>query len=184
MKIRNLIFLAVFATGFVACDELEEASTIVVSTKFDIEVPVAPDQNVSVALKSVSADEEHLFSGQADFNLANNPDLAASVNKIKSLVLNGGSVDVPQLSSPNEILTMTIEVYLGTQKIVGLTKTNLTASSNTFTSEDIAALTALQNQLSSAPGETYTFKLNGKANYPVDTTVKVKFNSDVKASIL
>jgi hypothetical protein len=130
MKIKSILYLALIFSFF-GCEQIKEAATISISTKFSTDFPVLiTAQNSSSTSSMVVSEASIIFSETREINLQNNFDVEPYLQKIKTINLSEVVVTVTGLTQGQTINTVTLSVA-GIGNII--TKTNIDMINNTFT---------------------------------------------------
>ena len=176
MKTKVTLFLAavLLLTG---CDLFKDAATITIPTDLTVDVPVVAIEKKSADLVSdVNAID---FSGSATLSLADNPDIADYLEKIREVTLEKVVITVNELGSAT-VNTITASVAnvgtLGTQ-------TNVTSTNNSFTpTVDQSVYDAAEARL--LDDKQITVTVTGNVSGPVTFTVHFNFTSEIVAGVL
>jgi len=177
MKTKLTLFLAaiVLLTG---CDLFKNAAEITIDTNLTADIPVivAPEKSSDFISEANAVN----FSGTATLSLANNPDIADYLEKIREIDLKSVVITVNGLSSGQTINTVTVAVTgsgeLGTQ-------TNITSASNSFTPE-VNATVYNNAEAALLANQEITITATGSASGPMTFTVRCNFTTDVVAGAL
>ena len=183
MKKLSLFISLLIIVGLSSCEKIKDATAIDIDTELTADIPVTSENSaVAISLKSQKIEEDvYNFGGSATFSLADNPDIADYLGKIRNMAAKeGGVLTFLGATDGNEILTCTITVNGATYSIpepVSAGNGVIALLIDTYASQVI-------NKIEDNPGATYSVEVSGTANYDVETTAKLKIPATISASPL
>jgi len=192
---KNYIYLSaiIVMIFFVSCDNLKEAIDVGFTTEIKAEIPVTSQNVLAIDLKSVElANDVYSFVGSGNFSLTEIAELKNYIDNIRSIVAEYGSVvSFPGVVDGNKVLTLTlkygIQINSGEEPamiVLFSYSGELLANNGVIEYFDDNWAPILIVALDANRDKTFALKIEGTANYNVNTTVKFKVPVKVTASPL
>jgi len=182
MKTQILFIALFFSVLFVSCEKLKDATAVDIETELNANFPVSMQNEMAINVKSAEiANDVYAFSGNGTFSLADNNDIKKYIDDIRDIVASeGGVVTFLNAVDGNKILTC--KLLFGVETTSGTDPSMTTAGQIEYYSDSWANV--FINALEANKDKTFRLKIEGTANYDINTTVRVKIPVLVKASPL
>jgi hypothetical protein len=179
MKTKMFLLFAVIPV-FAACELLEDAATITISTELKADIPVAIVSSGAKSGDQAGGVNAIDFSKSQDLMLSANDDIEPYLDKIKEVNLNSLVVTISGLGEGQTINSVALDVT-GVGNI--FTQTNITMTSNSFTP---AIAEGILDQVGAKlfSDKKITLTLSGNASGPMTFTVGLNFDTDIVANVL
>ena len=177
---KFLLFLSITALMLFSCNAIKEAITVPINTTLSVDVPLSVTATKSASL-NYKAGTVNYFTANKVLQVADNVDMNAYVNKIKSVDLTKVSISITPLTDPDEVLTLDVSVSGVTGPV--FSKTNITATANNpFT---VPITPAIQAQLDLVAAKLIadrqlTITLSGTTNVAAGRVLSAKLAFDAK----
>jgi hypothetical protein len=193
MKTQILFIALFFSVLFVSCEKLKDATAVDIETELNANFPVSMQNEMAINVKSAEiANDVYAFSGNGTFSLADNNDIKKYIDDIRDIVASeGGVVTFLNAVDGNKILTCKllfgVETTSGTDPSMTTAFTlpqEILASSGQIEYYSDSWANVFINALEANKDKTFRLKIEGTANYDINTTVRVKIPVLVKASPL
>lgn len=192
---KNYIYLlaVVVMMFFVSCDNLKDAIDVGFKTEIKAKIPVTSQKALTIDLKSVEiANDVYSFIGSGNFSLTEITELKNYINNIRSIVAEDGSVvSFPGAVDGNKVLTLAlkygIQITSGEEPEMITTfdySGELLANNGVIEYFDNNWAPILIDALDANRDKVFVLKIEGTANYNVNTSVKIKVPLKVTASPL
>ena len=129
-KTKFLLIVAIAVT-FMSCDKIKDLTTVDISTKVNMDIPVAVAVEAqAVASKSATAVQEATFSESGTYNLTDNGDISKYVDLLKSATVESVEINFTGLQEGQTINSITLNID-GVGDIITLT--DVTSANSVFT---------------------------------------------------
>lgn len=163
-----------------SCNAIKEAITVPINTTLSVDVPLPVTGTKSGSL-NYKAGTVNYFTANKVLQVADNVDMNAYINKIKSVDLTKVAINIVTLTDPDEILTLDVSVSGATGPV--FSQTNITATANNPFSPVITS--AIQAQLDQVEAKIIadrqlTITVSGTTNVAAGRVLTAKLAFDAK----
>ncbi len=175
---KPLLFLSITTLLLFSCNAIKDAITVPITTTLKVDVPLSVSATKSLNLNN-KAGTVYNFSADKVLEIADNVDINAYINKIKSVNLTGVTITIVTLNGTEEVLTLDVSVSGVTGPVFSMT--NITATTNNPFSPVITS--AIQSQLDLVEAKVIadrklTITVSGTTNAaPLTLTAKLSFDA-------
>lgn len=192
MKLKFILILLVGLT-IVACDEVEDATTVDFETTLEIDIPITAEGTNALKTKSAGNADEYNFSGSEIVSLTEEDDLGDFTKNIKSVELREGAVLVFYgIIDGDEISSLDFEWGYSPAKVGEYTMQTAIELSGAVSDLDKGTISfqlddelpALLAFLEDHPEYFYKITLRGTSNFKIDSDARVIAPLLIKASAL
>jgi hypothetical protein len=167
--------IKIFFTAFIlliaisSCDKLKEATLVKTTVNFNIDVPLesSPAASIVNSTSLKSAELVNSFSGYADFNLSEEPDLSNFINGIQQFNITSTIGELEGLVEGNEILSATITILNKVTAVQLFSFTLPSKLSYSIKSFSIDQLDALSTVMLENKNITLKVLVSGTSNFPL-----------------
>lgn len=192
---KNSIYLSaiVVMVIFVSCDDLKEKIEVSFKTNIEAEFPTTTQKTMTTDLKSVQvANGTYRFIGGGTFSLSDIAELKKYKDNLRSIVAENGSViRFAGAVEGNKILTLTIKYGVQITPAVEPAMNTaldysgeLLASDGTIVYLNDSWSPILTGALDANKDKVFAIKIEGTANYLLNSSVKITIPVKVSASPL
>ncbi|HDR51207.1 MAG TPA: hypothetical protein ENN90_06235 [Mariniphaga anaerophila] len=190
----QILFIALFFSALLfSCEKIKDATAVDIETELNASFPISAQNEMAINLKSAEmANDVYAFNGSGTFSLADNNDIKKYIGNIRDIIANEGGV-VTFLGAVDGNKILTCKLLFGAETTSGTDPAMTTAF--TLPQEILADAGKIEyfsdswtsifiNALEANKDKTFRLKIEGTANYDINTTVRVKVPVTVKASPL
>ena len=165
---------------FAACELLEDAATVSISTELKADIPVAVVSSGTKSADQAGGVNAIDFSKSQDLILSANTDIEPYLDKIKEVNLNSLLVTITGLGEGQTINSVALDVA-----DVGniFTQTNITMTNNSFTPAITEGILDLVGSKLFAD-KKISLTLSGNASGPMTFNVGLNFDTEIVANVL